>query len=112
MSVLSVLWTALHDGHIKIHENKRQRDWVSHHSFILHYSHPLSNIPIPRPSPTTDAVSSTSSEGDNLDFEFKISSSRTAHFPDQKNLDDVSQNLGFTNSKYRYFFNDSKNEIC
>ena len=67
------------------------------------------NMPIPRSFAITSAVSSTSSEGDNLDFEFKISSSRTAHFQDQKNLDDVCQNLGFMKSKHRYVFNDSKN---
>ena len=51
---------------------------------------------IPKPFQTTGVVLSTSSEGDNFDFEVKIYSSRTAHFPDQKDLDDLSQNLDFT----------------
>ena len=70
------------------------------------------HMSIPRPSQTTGAVSSTSSEGDNLEYEVKIFSSKAAYFSDQKDLDDLSQNLSFKKSKHRCFFYGSKNRIC
>ena len=61
-------------------------------------------MPISMPSPTTDAVSSTSSEGNNLDFEVKISSSRTTHFSNQNDLNDLSQNLALQSQSTSTFF--------
>ena len=56
-------------------------------------------LPIPQP-PTTRAISSTSSEDDNADFEVDTNcSSKDPHFPNQEELDDLSKDLGLTNAK-------------
>ena len=68
-------------------EYKETRDKKIEHPNIHSSFTPVIYCPdmsCPRPSQTTGAVSSTSSEGDNFDFEVKISSFKTAHFPEQK----------------------------
>ena len=56
-------------------------------------------LPIPQP-PTTHAISSTSSEDDDADFEVDTtSSSKDPHFPNQDELDDLSRDLGLTKAK-------------
>ena len=56
-------------------------------------------LPIPQP-PTTHAISSTSSEDDDADFEVDTNcSSKDPHFPNQDELDDLSRDLGLTKAK-------------
>ena len=56
-------------------------------------------LPIPQP-PTTHAISSTSSEDDDADFEVDTQcSSKDPHFPDQNELDDLTRDLGLTKAK-------------
>ena len=56
-------------------------------------------LPIPQ-SPTTHAISSTSSEDDDANFEVDTSfSSKDPHFPNQNELDDLSRDLGLTKAK-------------
>ena len=58
-----------------------------------------SELPIPQ-SPTTRAVSSTSSEDDDADFEVDTQcSSKDPHFPNQNELDDLTGDLGLTKTK-------------
>ena len=56
-------------------------------------------MPIPQP-PTTHAISSTSSEDDDADFEVDTNcSSKDPHFPNQDELDDLSRDLDLTKAK-------------
>ena len=56
-------------------------------------------LPIPQP-PTTHAISSTSSEDDDADFEVDTQcSSKDPHFPNQNELDDLRKDLGLTKAK-------------
>ena len=56
-------------------------------------------LPIPQ-IPTTRAISSTSSEDDDADFEVGANcSSKDPHFPNQDELDDLSRDLGLTKAK-------------
>ena len=56
-------------------------------------------LPIPQ-SPTTHAISSTSSEDDNADFEADTQcSSKDFRFPNQNELDDLTRDLGLTTAK-------------
>ena len=53
-------------------------------------------LPIPQP-PTTHAISSTSSEDYDADFEADTQcSSKDPHFPNQDELDDLTGDLGLT----------------
>ena len=50
--------------------------------------------------PTTHAISLTSSEDDDVDFEVDTqSSSKDPHFPKQIELDDLTRDLGLTKAK-------------
>ena len=54
---------------------------------------------VPQP-PTTHAISSTSLEDDDADFEVDTScSSKDPHFPNQDELDDLFRDLGLTKAK-------------
>ena len=56
-------------------------------------------LPIPQP-PTTHAISLTSSEDDDVDFEVDTqSSSKDPHFPNQNELDDLTRDLVLTKAK-------------
>ena len=56
-------------------------------------------MPIPQPL-TTHAISLTSSEDDDVDFEVDTqSSSKDPHFPNQNELDDLTRDLGRTKGK-------------
>ena len=56
-------------------------------------------LPIPQP-PTTPAISETSLEDDDADFEVDTqSSSKDPHFPNQNELDDLTRDLGLTKAK-------------
>ena len=57
-------------------------------------------LPIPQPS-TTHAISSTSSEDDDADFEVDTNncSSKNPHFPNQDELNDLSRDLDLTKAK-------------
>ena len=56
-------------------------------------------MPIPQ-LPTTHAISSTSSENDDADFEVDTNCScKDSHFPNQDELDDLSRYLGLTKAK-------------
>ena len=56
-------------------------------------------LPIPQP-PTTHAISSTSSQDDDADFEVDTNCfSKDPHFPNQDELDDLSRDLGLTKAK-------------
>ena len=60
-------------------------------------------MPIPQP-PTTHAISSTSSEDDNADFEVDTNCfSKDPHFSNQDELDDLSRDLGLTKAKAEIF---------
>ena len=67
-------------------------------SSIAPVNHDL-ELPIPQP-PTTYAISSTSSEDDDGDFEVDTQcSSKDPHFPNQNELDDRTRDLGLTKAK-------------
>ena len=69
-------------------------------------------MPIPQP-PTTHAISSTSSEDDDADFEVDTNcSSKDLHFPNQDELDDLSRDLGLTKAKTEMLSSASKSGIC
>ena len=56
-------------------------------------------LPIPQP-PTARAISSTSSEDRDADFEVDTQcSSKDPHFPNQNELDDLTRDLGLTKEK-------------
>ena len=56
-------------------------------------------LPIPQP-PTTHAISSTSSEDGNADFEVDTScSSKDPHFPNQDEVNDLFRHLGLKKAK-------------
>ena len=88
---------------VDISEHKKTKDSKT----IVYPSIPASivpvnhgpELPIPQP-PTTHAISSTSSEDDNADFEVDIQySSKDLNFPNQNELDDLTGNLGLTKAK-------------
>ena len=56
-------------------------------------------LPIPQP-PTTHAISSTSSEDEDTDFEVDTQcSSKDPHFPNQNKLDYLARDQGLTKAK-------------
>ena len=56
-------------------------------------------LPIPQP-PTTHAISSTTTEDDNADFELNTQCSiKNPYFPNQNELDDLTRDLGFAKAK-------------
>ena len=56
-------------------------------------------LPIPQP-PTTHAISSTSSEDDDADFDVDTQClSKDSHFSNQNELDDLTRDLGLTKAK-------------
>ena len=68
-------------------------------------------MPIPQP-PTTYAISSTSSEDDDADVEVDTNcSSKDPHFPNQDKLDNLSKDLGLTNTKAEILFSRLKEWI-
>ena len=90
----------LHGRHFEIQKTKDRKK-------IVYPSIPSSiapvnqgaELPIPQP-PITHAISSTSSEDDDADFEVDTNcSSKYPHFPNQDELDDLSRDLGFTKAK-------------
>ena len=99
--------------HVLKYKKRRDKriEYPNIHSSFTSVIH-CPDMPSPSSSRTTAAVSSTLSQGDNFDFEVKISSFKIAHFPEQNDLDDLSQNLGIIKSTHRYFLTSSKNGIC
>ena len=79
-------------------KNRKKIVYPSIPSSIAPVNHGL-ELPIPQP-PTTHAISLTSSEDDDVDFEVDTqSSSKDPHFPNQNQLDDLTRDLGFTKAK-------------
>ena len=90
----------LHSGHFHIQKDKGQKKIVypSIPSSIAPVNHGP-ELPIPQP-PTTHAISLTSSEDDDVDFEVDTqSSSKDSHFPNQNELNDLTRDLGLTKAK-------------
>ena len=93
----------MHGGHFHIQKDKGQKkDCLSKYSFIHSFIAPVNHgpeLPIPQP-PTMHAISLTSLEDDNVDFEVDTqSSSKDPHFPNQNELDDLTRDLGLTKAK-------------
>ena len=88
---------------VDISKYKKTKDRIK----IVYSSIPSSIAPvnhgpelsIPQP-PTAHAISSTSSEDDNTDFEVDTQcSGKNPHFPNQNELDDLTRDLGLTKAK-------------
>ena len=79
-------------------KDKKKVVYPSIPSSILPVNHGP-ELPILQP-PTTHAISSTSLEDNNADFEVDTRcSSKDPHFPNQNKLDDLTRDLGFTKAK-------------
>ena len=85
-------------------KNKKDRKNIVYPS-ILSSIAPVNHgpeLPIPQP-PTTPAISETSSEDDDADFEVDTqSSSKDPHFQNQNELNDLTRDLGLTKAKAEF----------
>ena len=95
MAAIFTWWTF---PNTKKTKNRKKIVYLSIPSSIAPANHGL-ELPIPQP-PTTYAISSTSSEDDDAEFEFDTQcTSKNPHFPNQNELDDLTRDLGLTKAK-------------
>ena len=77
----------------------RKKDCLSKHTSSIAPVNHGAELPFPQP-PTTHAISSTSSEDDDADFEVETNCFSTdPHFPNQDEFDDLYGDLGLTKAK-------------
>ena len=87
-------------GHFQVQKDKGQeKDCLFNYFFFYYPCQPCPELPIPQP-PTTRAISSTSSEDDDADFEVDTQCScKDPHFPNQNELDGLTRDLGLSKAK-------------
>ena len=89
MTAISAWWTF---SNTKKKKNRKKIVYPSIPSSIAPVNHGP-ELPIPQP-PTTHAISSTSSEDDDAEFEFDTQcTSKDPHFPNQNELDDLTRDV-------------------